>query len=440
MENLLGALICYDLAVAVRDGFNLETAVGAQLDIIAKYVGVNRVITGIAFTREYFGYALYGDTSPFDFNPYIKYGDAIPDVQFRNYKESSQSLYALNDEELRIIIKLAILRNNSNASVKDIDTLLDQLFGAEVYFIDRMNMTVVSYMLSTAYARIFNIAKSSGLLPNPAGVGTSLVIVPDIENIFAYSLYGGEKPSFAVGYVDYFAKWGVLGNYLQLSISAYTIYNSQSALSSSRIAFWNNSPGRLQAYDFDGTNWAPVGNYLQLSAPVYNSQSALSSSRIAFFNSTDGRLQAYDFDGTDWTPVGNYLQLSVGYSTSQSALSSSRIAFFDSADGILQAYDFDGTNWTAKGNALAITGIFTSMATFSSSRIAFYNTTLGILQSYDFDGTDWTAWGNDLAITASRSSMAALSSSSISFFNATSNILQSYDFIRDLTGCMASYS
>ena len=66
-----------------------------------------------------------------------------------------------------------------------------------------MNMTVVSYMVGEKWSRLFNIAKSENLLPNPAGVGTSLVVVPDINNIFAYSLYGGEKPAFATGYVLY---------------------------------------------------------------------------------------------------------------------------------------------------------------------------------------------------------------------------------------------
>ena len=203
IEAMISEGMIYDLAILVRDGFNLETAVGAQLDIIGKYVGVNRVVTGTAFTRSYYGYAEYGAVSPFAFQPMMVYGAVAPDVQFRNYKESSQSLYALTDEEMRAMIKLAILRNNSNASVKDIDELLDALFGAEVYFMDHMNMTIVSYMIGSKDTRIFQIAKSSGLLPNPAGVGTVVNVVPDINHIFSYSLYGGSKPTFAVGYAQY---------------------------------------------------------------------------------------------------------------------------------------------------------------------------------------------------------------------------------------------
>lgn len=197
--SVLDAGMIYDIAIAVRDGFNIESAVGAQLDILGKILGVSRTITGTTFTRAYYGYALYGDTTPFLFNPMLLYGEAAPDVQFRDYRESSQSLYDLTDEEYRVILKLAIVRNTSNASVKTIDEILNVLFGTEVYLLDRPNMTIV-YLIGEKWSRHFSIAKSAGILPNPAGVGTSLMIVPNINNIFAYSLYGGGKPDFAVGY------------------------------------------------------------------------------------------------------------------------------------------------------------------------------------------------------------------------------------------------
>jgi hypothetical protein len=202
MENLLGALICYDMAISVRNGFNIDTAVGAQLDIIAKYVGVSRVITGTSFARSYFGFAEYGDTTPFDFYGFTKYGDPSEDVQYRNYKESSQSIYSLTDEELRIMIKLSIIKNNGNGSVKMIDSLISILFSGMIYFIDRGNMSI-SYMLGYSSYRLFNIAKSIGVLPAPAGVSISLIQVPDIYHIFSFSVYGGSKPTFAIGYAEY---------------------------------------------------------------------------------------------------------------------------------------------------------------------------------------------------------------------------------------------
>jgi hypothetical protein len=213
-ENVIKSGMIYDVAIAVRDGFNLETAKGKQLDLLGRILGVSRTITGVTFTRAYYGYMLYGDTSPFAFNPMLLYGAEAPDVQFRDYRESQQSLYDLTDEEYRVILKLAVIKNNSNASVKSIDEILDSLLGTDVYFNDRMNMTI-SYMIGENLSRLFTIAQATGLLPNPAGVGTSLVVVPDINNVFSYSLYGGEKPVFAKGYLLYGAsnKTGCMASY-----------------------------------------------------------------------------------------------------------------------------------------------------------------------------------------------------------------------------------
>jgi hypothetical protein len=481
MENLLGALICYDLAVSVRDGFNLETAVGAQLDIIAKYVGVSRVITGTSFSRSYFGFAEYGDTTPFVFYGFTKYGDAPEDVQYRNYKESSQSIYSLNDTELRIIIKLAILRNNSNASVKDIDTLLDALFGSEVYYIDRMNMTVVSYMLSTAYQRIFNIAKSSGLLPNPAAVGTSLIVVPNINKIFSYSLYGGAKPSFAIGYVDYFPEWSKGNTWLQLT--SIGLFSTMARLSDSRFVINDTGTGSLQVYDFDGANITQFGNSFYIGYESYSMLASLSETRIALYNVETSLLQAYDFNGTDWAAVGNGLNIGA-FSGAMAGLSSSRIVIGKYSARTLQAYDFDGTDWTATGSSyytgleiamvsfmtstriailgsnilqaydfdgsswtpsganytLSTTGFF-SMFDLTSLRIAYIDHD-GNLQAYDFDGTDWTSYASIYSISDISGYFFTinLTSSEIALVNIVTKKIEIYDFTRDLSGCMASYS
>lgn len=429
IDALVRASMIFDVANKVRDGFNIETAVGKQQDILGKYLGAPRVITGTSFSRDYFGFAEYGASAPFDFYPLLKYGQEAPDAQFRNYTESTQSLLALNDEEYRIIQKLAVVRNNSNASVKDIDDILFQLFGAECYFIDRMNMTVVSYMVGEKWARLFNIAKSTGLLPNPAGVGTGLIVVPDINNIFAFSLYGGDAPSFAVGYFNYFETWEESGAGLHLEGTGKPVV---ATLSSSRIAFidgyGDGVPDELRAYDFDGTQWTLAGNPLIIPDSTAGTMTALSPSRVVFIDGMSQDLRTYDFDGTNWSTVGNVLHIAC-VSPSISALSSSRIAFVEEYYDELRVYDFDGTNWTLAGTPLSIPGTnFSSITALSSTRIALFNFGLGILSAYDFDGTNWTLAGNSLTITVAAESMTTLSSSRVVFIDYNNDGLWVYDF------------
>lgn len=202
VEAIVKSAMVYEVATAVRDGFDIDTAIGAQLDILGLYLGSDRIVTGTVFTREYFGFAEYGDVAPFDFNSYIRYSDIVPDVQYRSYKESKQSLYSLNDTEYRLILKLKIIKNNGIPSGEVIDDIMANLFGDSVIFTDRQNMTI-SYIFSSANTRLADIAKSEDLLPRPSGVGMSVAFTEDINNIFAYSRYGDGAPSFAVGYAQY---------------------------------------------------------------------------------------------------------------------------------------------------------------------------------------------------------------------------------------------
>ena len=201
IKALVNSSMIFDVAKAVERGFDIETAIGAQLDIIGLYLGSSREITGIVFDRVYFGYVGYGESAPFDFGAYSKYGELPPDVQFRNYKESKQSIFTLNDSEYRLILKLKII-NNTVPSVKNIDEVLSILFGDNVIFTDRQNMTI-SYIFNEGLERLITIAQSEDLLPRPSGVGMAISYTKDVKNIFGYGYYGGMTPSFAEGYSSY---------------------------------------------------------------------------------------------------------------------------------------------------------------------------------------------------------------------------------------------
>lgn len=163
---LIKQLMIYDLMIQVRDGYNLDDAIGIQLDILGKYLGITRIVTGAVFTRDYFGMVEYGDTAPFDHEPFIEYGDPVPDIQWLRYEES---LSILNDEEYRFILKLRRNKNNTNASNKDIDLLMVEFFDGTGTFTDNEDMTI-SYIFDAGIERLIIIAEAEGLLPKPAGV------------------------------------------------------------------------------------------------------------------------------------------------------------------------------------------------------------------------------------------------------------------------------
>lgn len=204
IEAIASALVVFEIARAVQNGFDIDTAIGAQQDTLGKYLGLDRVIFGTTFDREYWGYSRYGEEEPFDFNPYIRYGADPPDVQIRSYREALQSLFALTDSEYRFVQRLAIARNATSNTTPQIDDALTALLGGQYVFTDRFNMTI-SYIFQddATIRRLITIAESQGLLPKPGAVGLTVSFTKDIENIFGYSGYNFAPPEFITGYARY---------------------------------------------------------------------------------------------------------------------------------------------------------------------------------------------------------------------------------------------
>lgn len=202
MAALLELIIIFELMRSVENGYNLNTAIGNQLDILGKYLGVDRIVTGTVFDRDYFGFALYADSAPFDFEGFTLYADPAPDVQTRLYKEDNQSLYALNDEEFRQILNLRVIQNNSEYTPFDIDSFIQSFFAGNAIFIDRQDMSI-AYIFDQSVERLVTIANSEMLLPKPAAVNISVSFVSDINNIFGFVPYSNNPPDWLIGFALY---------------------------------------------------------------------------------------------------------------------------------------------------------------------------------------------------------------------------------------------
>jgi len=170
IRAVLKILTIYELIIAVRDGYNIDTAVGKQLDILGKYVGAKRYIPGTVFARDYYGYSAYGETAPFTFYRMKTYAESMDNIdwQFRSYAETGQTQYSLTDTELRNLIKICIAKRNSNASLKDIDDFMYEYFGNDAYCVE--GTLEISYYVKQSVKRLFNVAKGVGALPKPAGI------------------------------------------------------------------------------------------------------------------------------------------------------------------------------------------------------------------------------------------------------------------------------
>lgn len=153
------------------DAFVIDTAVGKQLDILGKYIGLNRVVK-------------------------VMIGSSNTNV--------------LSDEDYRILLKLKLVCNTSFSSTSQIRSALFALFPSDIRVFDNRDMTY-DYELSSAFNNLVNVILAEELLPVPMGVGYTVTIVPNLLELYGYSDYSGlnDNPNGYSSYTD-----GLIGRFL----------------------------------------------------------------------------------------------------------------------------------------------------------------------------------------------------------------------------------
>lgn len=171
VKALIKGVIMDQLPVAVQEAFDIDTAVGVQLDVIAKYVGVQR--------------------SGFGVDHFI----------------------TLSDDDLRILIRLGIVRNNLGSSLADIQNYLALYFntGPEVIVVtDSTNMHLTYSVDSATIGQdLIQMVIAQDLLPRPMGVGVSVVYSPFDRHFFGFRTYDADAPDAKPfnTYPDYHLDW-----------------------------------------------------------------------------------------------------------------------------------------------------------------------------------------------------------------------------------------
>lgn len=115
----------------VRDVWDLETAVGAQLDILGNVHGLKRYINNIDLSKDYFGMPQMSLTptpdDPDDFFGFIAYADipvgGYPITPW--YWENYRDVTVMDDNTYRRFIKYIILLRTLDCTLDNIDWLFD---------------------------------------------------------------------------------------------------------------------------------------------------------------------------------------------------------------------------------------------------------------------------------------------------------------------------
>lgn len=167
-------MIASQIISKVQDAFDVETAIGVQLDMIGQYKGAQRVVHGIDITRILFSMPGYDDTPGVDVTGFVLYG-GTPTGYWLTYAGAQAPIYALNDDEMRRLIKYLARLQASDHSLEDLDNILFEFFGNSVTMTDNGDMTITYAHDVGDTDNLFNIVRDTGNLPRPAGVGIVVV-------------------------------------------------------------------------------------------------------------------------------------------------------------------------------------------------------------------------------------------------------------------------
>jgi len=223
--QLLGeTMLANGVLLDVQNGYDVDTAVGVQLDVIGKYVGVDRFFSEIDLTN-FFGLVLDSQigslpTSPpvwgfgtqatfdnYDYNGIVVYNDLIT------------SENALSDDNFRILIKLRILQNNSNYSDAQINTEMWDTFGALIRPESTGNMAM-QYFIEGQITTLIQAILIKKLLPKPMGV--LLQIITGITgDMFSFANYAGVESPYGYGlsnFANYATLPGEILTYSQIAV------------------------------------------------------------------------------------------------------------------------------------------------------------------------------------------------------------------------------
>lgn len=185
--KLLSKLILDEmLLLQIRDAFDWRTAVGAQLDVIGKWVGVSRTYNGnLFFNQPIFSYPKSNDLTPDDLTTPFQHGYsefstfdidvATGDIAELTYQNVGYVEQKLSDEDYRTIIGLKIIKNSINHTQKNIDDAIWDYFNGQVYTTWEPHKVIYNY--DPSLETIIEVCFYKNVLPTPTGVEIELKVV-----------------------------------------------------------------------------------------------------------------------------------------------------------------------------------------------------------------------------------------------------------------------
>lgn len=166
-------LIADAIVNQVRDGFDLETAVGVQLDMLGKLRGVTRFLATLSLGRIFLPLVPYDDPDVGILPGIATYEDAVlpPTTYTMTYDDFTPTRLA--DADFRRVIQFLAALSSAEYTYAKLDLICYSFFEGNVNLKITGNMAITYQHLTSDTDDLFAIINQLGLLPAPAGVSVA---------------------------------------------------------------------------------------------------------------------------------------------------------------------------------------------------------------------------------------------------------------------------
>jgi len=177
IDLLVELIFANCLILQIRDlCLNVEKSIGVQLDVVGKWISLDRYYNGIDdWEHNYLSYPYFTtianntyDTFQGGFSTYTNFANNDGGfLMYKDWKDVRTKSNTFKDPVYRQLIKLKIIKNSINHTCKNIDDAIWQWSNGNVY--TTWGTMEITYHYNATYRNIMTFANYKNILPHPTG-------------------------------------------------------------------------------------------------------------------------------------------------------------------------------------------------------------------------------------------------------------------------------
>ena len=177
IDLLVELIFANNLILKIRDlCLSVDKSEGAQLDVVGKWVGIDRYYNAIdLWEHPYTSLVYYNTIQTSDYDQYQGGFSTYENFEsheggfltYEAWQDVRTKTNQIGDEYFRHLIKLKIIYNSINHTCKNIDDAIWKWSDGNVY--TTWNAMEVTYHYDSSYKNVMTLASYKDILPHPTG-------------------------------------------------------------------------------------------------------------------------------------------------------------------------------------------------------------------------------------------------------------------------------